>query len=53
MIENKLRIDGGRWVGDGPDGYYGEYLLEWAVDIVLSDESLYSTPEKNTALYVN
>ena len=53
MMENKLRSDGGRfasrWVMGIEEGTrYDEY---WVLHV--SDESLNSTPETNTALYVN
>ena len=54
MTENKLRTDGGWWVGDGLGGGEcegGHCDEQWVLHV--SDESLNSTPETNSALYVN
>ena len=56
MIENKLKVDGGRWVGRWATGVmvikegtcYDEHWV-----LYVSDEPLNSTPEINIALYVN
>ena len=56
MIENKLRVDGGRWVGGWARRVMGRKegtcCDEHSV-LYVSDESLNSTPETFIALYVN
>lgn len=56
MIESPLRVDGGKWVGNGlrcvmniKEGTYYDKL--WV--LYVSDEPLNSTPETNITLYVN
>ena len=54
--ENKLRVDGGRWVGGWAKWVMGIkegtcYDEQWV--LYVSDESLNSTPETDITLYVN
>ena len=49
-MESKLRIDGGRWAGDGLNRWWA--LNRTLVISNVSDESLNSTTETNITLYV-
>ena len=56
MIENKLSVDKGRWVGGWAKWVMGIkegtcYDEQWV--LYVSDESLNSTPETDITLYVN
>ena len=54
-IENKLRVDGGRWMGGWARWVMG--IKEGTCDehwvLYLSNESLKSTPKPIIALYIN